>query len=57
MATAANLIPVIEQTHSWGDCMKHDSDTVGRHCHCSIEVAAAKAGEVRTCRHCLVTTA
>jgi hypothetical protein len=53
---AAHILPtiaVIEQTHAWGDCLKADSGEIGRHCHCSIEVAAIRAGEPRTCRFCL----
>jgi hypothetical protein len=53
---AARILPtiaVIEQTHAWGDCLKADSGEIGRHCHCSIEVAAIRAGEPRTCRFCL----
>jgi hypothetical protein len=53
---AARILPtiaVIEQTHTWGDCLKADSGEIGRHCHCSIEVAAIRAGEPRTCRFCL----
>lgn len=45
---ASGMIRVIEQTHEWGDCRKVD----GWHCHCALQVAAIKAGESRTCRHC-----
>jgi hypothetical protein len=45
-------VAVIEQTHAWGDCIKVTADDGFRHCHCATEVAAIRAGEPRTCRHC-----
>jgi hypothetical protein len=51
VAYAENMIKVIEQTHSWGDCAKYRNSGL-THCHCSLEVATLRTGETRTCRHC-----